>query len=56
MNLRNTYPVLIGWAIQLWQGDVPSIYVSTCQLRCQLPREVLRTYFDPYSKWKLYSK
>lgn len=38
------YPLLTGWFIQPSRGDLLSIHVSTCQARCQLPREVLGIY------------
>jgi hypothetical protein len=51
MSLWYTYPAPIGWVIQLWQGNLPRIHVSTCQTGCQFPREVLRLKL--YCDWFL---
>lgn len=37
MSLWYIYAVLIGWVIQLWQGNLPHVHVWTCQPGCQLP-------------------
>lgn len=70
-SLWYTSPVPTNWVIQLLEGDLPIIHVSTCQPGCQLPTYTRTCFFlpsrmsvtqgglgklNPYSKWNFYSK
>lgn len=72
ISLWYTYHISVVWFIQLWQGDLPSILVSTCHPGCQLCTHIfspvkqdvsyhgrsweLKHYLTHIQKWKFYSK